>query len=81
MSINQSRPTINTKVLAEEPKATHKVIFVRMPIAIAERLEYQKQRLSCNMNMLVRMAIVRFLEEAEAEERKFKKIQRDDEDS
>jgi hypothetical protein len=70
MFIKQERPTINTKLIKEEPKSKHKVMFVRMPSPIAERFEHQKLRLSCSMNSLARMAIIKFLEEEEANERR-----------
>jgi hypothetical protein len=75
MTIKRERPTINTKLIKEEPKSKHKIMFVRMPTPIAERFEHQRLRLSCSMNTLARMSIIRFLEEAEAEERKYQKNQ------
>lgn len=64
------RTTVNTKLIEKEPKSKHKIMFVRMPTPIAERFEHQRLRLSCSMNTLARMAIVKFLEEEEANERK-----------
>jgi hypothetical protein len=70
MKLNRKALTINTKNIADEPPSKHKVMFVRMPIAIAERFEHQRLRLSASMNTLARMAIVLFLEESEAEVRR-----------
>ena len=70
MSIKRTRTIINAKIIAEEPPTKHKIMFVRMPTPIAERFEHQKNRLSCSMNTLARMAIVKFLEEEEAAEKK-----------
>jgi hypothetical protein len=67
MKLNRS--TINTKLMAEEEPSKHKVMFVRMPSPIAERFEHQRLRLSCSMNTLARMAIVKFLDEEEQKER------------
>ncbi len=60
----------NTKIISEETKTKDKMIFIRIPTPIAERLEHQRLRLSCPMNTLARMAIIRFLEMEEADERK-----------
>jgi hypothetical protein len=68
---------INTKIISEEPKTKDKMIFIRIPTPVAERLEHQRLRLSCPMNTLARMAIIRFLEIEEADERK-RCDQRDD---
>lgn len=70
--VRGERPTVNTKSIEDEPASTHKVIFIRIPTTIAERFEHQKVRLSCTMNTLARMAIVKFLEEEESNERKLK---------
>lgn len=66
------RETVNTKLIEEEPPSKHKVIFIRIPTPIAERFEHQRLRLSCSMNTLARMAIVKFLEEEESNERKLR---------
>ena len=72
MPIKRTMSTINTSLIKDELPSKHKVMFVRMPSPIAERFEHQRLRLSCSMNTLARMSIIRFLEEAEAEESKYK---------
>jgi metal-responsive CopG/Arc/MetJ family transcriptional regulator len=49
--------------------AKYHVMFIRLPIPIFERLTRQSERLSCNRNILIRMAIVKYLEEEEAKEK------------
>jgi hypothetical protein len=70
MPINRGRPTVNTKNLEKEPREASKVIFMRLPYSIVDRVDHQKKRLSCSMNVLTRMALVRFLEEEETIERR-----------
>jgi hypothetical protein len=42
------------------------LMYVRLPFAVSERLKRQSKRLSCSMNMLTRMALVKYLEEEES---------------
>ena len=63
------RRTVNTTEAKDEPVTKNKVMFVRVPPAIAERLRHQRDRLSCSMGTMVRMSIVKFLEEQESSER------------
>jgi len=57
-----------TAVFAEKEK--EKMLGIRLPPAIRERFEKQVERLQCSRNMLVRMAVIQFLEELEEVDRK-----------
>jgi hypothetical protein len=57
----------------EEPeefveKAKDHMLFIRLPKPISDRFRHQSERLSCTMGVLGRMAIIKFLEEEEANE-------------
>ncbi len=68
MKIEQKAKSKKVEFVKKE-KPTDKMIFVRLPPAIRERLDYQAKRLCTSMNMMVRMALIKFLEEEEAKER------------
>jgi len=53
-----------------------RMIFVRLPPALRDRFKHQEERFSCSANMLARMGIIKFLEEAEAEEKANEDISR-----
>ena len=46
------------------------MMYIRLPYSISQRLKRQSRRLSCSMNMLTRMAVVKYLEEEENKEHK-----------
>lgn len=68
------RDTINKKDIHMEPLSKSKVLFVRLPSPILERLDHQKDRLQVNMNILSRMALIKFLEEEEMKERQLQQL-------
>jgi len=57
------------RVRDEEKLSKDKLVYVRLPMAIMDRLIHQKKRLAIGHNAILRMALIKFLEEEEAKER------------
>lgn len=67
MKLIEKKKEQKTVVQKAEAKG-ERMIFVRLPPALRARFARQEKRFSCSANMLARMGIIRFLEEAEAQE-------------
>lgn len=61
------KTTIAGDELIEEGKDL--ISYVRLPYAIAVRVQRQAKRLSCSRNVFARMAIIKLVEEEESKER------------
>lgn len=68
-TISKKTDPLQTERSTEPSKKDH-MIFIRLPNALSVRFRHQADRLTCSMNMLARMSIVRHLEELESDERK-----------
>ncbi|MFA5396354.1 MAG: hypothetical protein WC346_10140 [Methanogenium sp.] len=60
---------INRTKEVEEPSPKDKLVYVRLPSPIVARLDHQKKRLSVGHNAILRMALIKFLEEEEFKEK------------
>ena len=54
------------------PRDKDLVMYLRLPSAIAYRLDRQVKRLACTRNVFARMAVIQFLEKQEAIEQESK---------
>jgi len=58
-----------TRSMKEEPLRKNHHLLIRLPMPLSERIQHQSKRLSCSLNMVVRLALTKMCEEAEKEER------------
>jgi len=55
--------------MKEEPLRKNHHLLIRLPMPLSERIQHQANRLSCSLNMVVRLALTKLCEEQEQEER------------
>ena len=60
----------NISLTTDEPTGKDYTFYVRIPEAIAFRLDRQIKRLSCSRSMFTRMAMIKLLEEEESKEQR-----------
>ena len=53
----------------EEPLRKNHHLLIRLPMPLSERIQHQAQRLSCSLNMIVRLSLTKMCEEEEQKER------------
>lgn len=58
-----------TKSMKEEPLRKNHHLLIRLPMPLSERIQHQANRLSCSLNMIVRLALTEMCEAEEQKER------------